>query len=151
MASATLECVCCGRKGFKSERGLTQHQNQNLPCREHMLLKSRGKTVSTSFHAVFKYVPVNASNSQQKSDQLLAKNGSTYVNSSPSKHQMASALDPVDAKRQRMAMNSAETAITTQQIAANGNSSDNDSESGSNDDSTADDFGSAGGDDEETV
>ena len=41
-----------------------------------MLLKSRGKTVSTSFHAVFKYVPVNASNSQQKSDQLLAKNGS---------------------------------------------------------------------------
>ena len=71
MASATLECVCCGRKGFKSERGLTQHQNQNLPCREHMLLKSRGKTVSTSFHAVFKYVPVNASNSQQKSDQLL--------------------------------------------------------------------------------
>ena len=116
-----------------------------------MLLKSRGKTVSTSFHAVFKYVPVNASNSQQKSDQLLAKNGSTYVNSSPSKHQMASALDPVDAKRQRMAMNSAETAITTQQIAANGNSSDNDSESGSNDDSTADDFGSAGGDDEETV
>ena len=84
MASAKLECVCCGRKGFKSERGLTQHQKQNLPCKEHMLLKSRGKTVSTSFHAVFKYVPVNASNSQQKSDQLLAKNGSTYVNSSPS-------------------------------------------------------------------
>ena len=43
MASIQFECTYCGRRDFKSAKGLTQHQNRSTYCRRQLVASINGK------------------------------------------------------------------------------------------------------------
>ena len=118
MASKIFECAHCGRRNFKTKRGLTQHQNTNHECKNKMMETLTGKIAKNSNQAAAVCLPANASNFSQinnisKPVELFNVNASRVFNNPTSP-----TLNKTHAKRQRIVDSNVENATTTQEKAS---------------------------------